>query len=296
VIAWSELDDSPKKIRSLLEERGLALKKRWGQNFMISKAARERIVSLAEIEAGERVWEIGSGLGAITSLLVSAARSVTVFEVDHGLAAVIAERFGADVRIVMGDAVETLPEQAADPPQRIIGNLPYRSAAAIISTILESPILHAAVRRMVFTVQREMAARMVARPGSKDYSPLSILCALAGTTKRIGDLSHGNFYPAPDVISSIVTIDPGPRDLAGPTSEPARAEPGLRLLASALARALFQNRRKTIGNNLRFAAEATGYSREELEAALDRVGVAKNERAERVAPERYRELAQVLLG
>jgi len=294
VIAWSELDDSPSKIRALLADRSLALKKRWGQNFMISKAARERIVGLAEIETGEDVWEVGSGLGAITKLLVDAARRVTVFEVDHGLAGVIADRFGTDVRIVMGDAVNTLPREAESPPQRIIGNLPYRSAAAIISTILESPVLHAAVRRMAFTVQREMAARMVARPGSKDYSPLSILCALAGTTKRVGDLSHGNFYPAPDVVSSIVTLDPDPRDPA--MYEPAQGEPGVRLLASAIARAFFQNRRKTISNNLRFATESTGYSIARFEAALERVGIRLDERAERVTPEGYRELAVALLG
>ncbi len=263
---------------------------------MTSRAARERIVGLAGIEQEDDVWEIGSGLGAITTLLVAAAKRVTVFEVDHGLAGVIAERFGSDVRIVTGDAVETLTREEAHPPQRIVGNLPYRSAAAIISTILESRVLHAEVRRMTFTVQREMAARMVARPGSKDYSPLSILCALAGTTKRAGDLSHGNFYPAPDVVSSIVIIDPGSHVGSVQTGRAARGELDLRLLASALARALFQNRRKTISNNIRFAVEATGYSGERLEAALDRVGIGRDERAERVAPERFRELAAVLLG
>ncbi len=280
-VTFEGLDDSPRRIRGLLDERGLALKKRWGQNFMISRAARERIVEALGPGAGDLVWEIGSGLGAITELLVERVERVVVFEVDYGLMQVIEARFGKAVTIIAGDAVKTLPT-ADEPPDRIVGNLPYRSAAAIISVILETPRLIARAQRLVFTVQREMALRMVADPDTSDYSPFSVLCQLNARVKHAGDLSRGNFYPAPDVVSSIVTMDPTPLD------------PALRALCAQVARALFAQRRKTISNNCSVLAAALEIDPEAVKPIIVSAGVDLSARAESVPPERFLEIARRL--
>jgi 16S rRNA (adenine1518-N6/adenine1519-N6)-dimethyltransferase len=264
-----------------LHARGLALKKRWGQNFMVSRAARERVVRELDPRSDETVWEIGSGLGAITAMLVERARRVVVFEVDHGLMAVIRERFADAVPIVPGDAVKTLAGME-EPPDRIVGNLPYRSAAAIITSILETPTLLSAVRRMVFTVQREMALRMVADAGSSDYSPFTVLCSVSTKARLAGDLSRGNFYPAPDVVSSIVTM------------EPRTIDPQTQRLCAIAARSLFAQRRKTIANNARNLAAALGTDVDAVRALIAEAGIAVSARAEQVPPEDYLRLAELL--
>jgi 16S rRNA (adenine1518-N6/adenine1519-N6)-dimethyltransferase len=266
---WSSLDDSPREIRALLDERGIALKKRWGQNFMVSRHARERVAGLSGITDGDTVWEVGPGLGGITAILIGFGGRVTVFEVDHGLIRVVRDRFGDQVRIVDGDAVKTIPAQEHG-PQVVVGNLPYRSAAAIVSAILENPGIVAPVRRMVFTVQREMALRMVAGPGSPDYSAFSVLCSIASQVSLAGDLGGGNFYPPPEVRSSIVTMEPV---VIGETD---------RRIASVAARSLFSQRRKKLSNNASVLAAALGCAADEVVEQIEAAGIKPSARAEEV--------------
>ncbi len=275
------IDDAPRRIRELLDSNGLSLKKRWGQNFMISPSARERVVDELDPQPHERVWEIGPGLGGITALLTARAGRVVVFEVDHGLIRFLERRFGDRITIVAGDAARTVGERS-DEPVRIVGNLPYRSAAAIISALLEHPRLPAGVTRMVFTVQREMAVRMVARHGSSDYSPFSVLCRIASEPRIVGDVSPGSFYPAPQVVSSIVSLEPQPVDLA------------VRRLCSVCARSLFAQRRKTIGNTARVLAAALGREPDSVRAAIQAAGIDLRSRAEEIPVEQYLRLASVL--
>ncbi len=278
---WDSLDDSPRLIRELLLERGIALKKRWGQNFMVSRAARESIVSLAAVEHGDEVWEIGPGLGGITSLLVDAKATVTVFEVDNGLIGIIHDRFGVDVTVVTGDAVKTLRERRVG-PDLIVGNLPYRSAAAIISTLLESPRLIEKARALVFTVQREMARRMVAIPGTSDYSPFSVLCAVTTEARVHTDLGKGLFYPSPNVVSSVVVMHPKSVDIT------------TRGLVSVVARALFSQRRKKISNNLPPLADQLGATIDELQSVCESAEIDVHDRAETVEPARFVRVAEIL--
>ena len=279
------VDDAPRRIREVLESGGLSLKKRWGQNFMISRSARERVVNELDPRPHEHVWEIGPGLGSITTLLVERARRVTVFEVDHGLIRILERRFGNRITIVAGDATRTLGEQAdeqTDEAARIAGNLPYRSAAAIISALLEHPRVTASVTRMVFTVQREMAVRMVAGHGSSDYSPFSVLCRVTADPRIRGEIPPGSFYPAPQVVSSIVSL------------EPRATDPSIRRLCSICARALFAQRRKTIANTARILASALGREPDYVRASIENAGIDLRSRAEDVPVEQYLRLASVL--
>ena len=282
---WSAVDNSPATIREFLEQEGLALKKRWGQNFMVSGAARSLIVTVLAPAGDDVVWEVGPGLGAITSLLVDAAGRVVVFEIDYGIIRVLRERFGAAVSIVAGDAVRTVAEWVPGgelpSPSLVAGNLPYSSAAPIVAALLDSPA-SAQVRRMVFTVQLEMARRMIAGPGSGDYSPLSVLCSLSGTVRFHREVAAGSFYPRPEVVSAVVSIDP------------ADQPPALRRLASVCARALFSRRRKTLRNNVSVLAEALAAPAGMVHSALASAGISESLRAEALPPEKFREIAGAL--
>ncbi len=281
---WSKIDNSPAALRGFLEQKGLAPKKRWGQNFMTSPGARGVVLTALGVQPDDLVWEVGPGLGAITAMLVDAARQVVVFEIDHGIIRILRERFGSAIAIVAGDAVKTITVDGRTPgrpgPDLVVGNLPYRSASAIVAVLLESDWIGTDCRRMVFTVQREVARRMIALPGEKAYSPFSVLCALTGSVSHSADLAAGSFYPVPEVVSSLISI------------EPKRVDHGLLQLASVCARSLFSSRRKTIRNNLPTLASAVAVSAAEIQHALDEVGIENSRRAETVEPEAFLRLAE----
>jgi 16S rRNA (adenine1518-N6/adenine1519-N6)-dimethyltransferase len=268
--------DSPADIRALLETRGLALKKRWGQNFLVNRGARQRLVEILAPQRSETVWEIGPGLGSMTELLAASAARVIAFEVDRGLCRYLQETLGelSNLSLVAGDFLDTWKEtlQASGAPDRILGNLPYRSASIMISDIIEAGVRPS---RMVFTVQRELADRMVSPPGQKSYSSFSVLCQSCFSVAGRGDLQPGSFYPVPDVISSIIEMIPVP---GAPEGEVLQA-------LSGLARALFSSRRKTIRNNAKDDA---------VREALRQEGVDLGLRAEQIAPEVYVRLARRL--
>jgi 16S rRNA (adenine1518-N6/adenine1519-N6)-dimethyltransferase len=270
--------DSPADIRALLESKGLALKKRWGQNFLVNRGARQRLIDILGPGPAETAWEIGPGLGSMTGLLAAAAARVVAFEVDRGLCRYLEESLGAlpNFSLVPGDFLETWKEaaEARGRPDRILGNLPYRSASLMIADIIESGLRPA---RMVFTVQRELADRMASPPGQKSYSSFSVLCQACFQVTGRGDLQPGSFYPVPDVVSSIVEMTPLP---GGPVGGELEA-------LSGLARALFSARRKTIRNNAKDAP---------LLQALRQEGIDLGLRAEQIAPEVYVRLARRLTG
>jgi 16S rRNA (adenine1518-N6/adenine1519-N6)-dimethyltransferase len=270
--------DSPSEIRSLLEERGLALKKRWGQNFLVNRAARERIVSLLDPGPTETIWEIGPGLGAMTAALASLAGMVIAFEVDRGMCRFLEESLGGTpaFTLVPGDFLDTwktvLTERGQ--PHRVFGNLPYRSASLMLAELIEGGVRP---QRMVFTVQKELGERMASLPGRKSYSSFSVLCQSCFTVTARGDLQPGNFYPAPEVVSSLVEM------------APRAGAPDGRVLEtlSLLARQLFSARRKTIRNNAKEPA---------LLAALEEEGIDLGQRAEQIPPEAFVRLARRVAG
>jgi 16S rRNA (adenine1518-N6/adenine1519-N6)-dimethyltransferase len=270
--------DSPGDIRALLEQRGLALKKRWGQNFLVNRGARERLIEILGPRHEETAWEIGPGLGAMTGMLAAAAARVFAFELDRGLCRYLEEALQPlpNVTLVPGDFLETWKGilSAEGTPERILGNLPYSSASLMIADIIESGARPAC---MVFTVQRELADRMASPPGQKSYSSFSVLCQSCFTVKGRGDLQPGSFYPVPDVVSSIVEMTPAP---GAPTGEVLQA-------LSGLARALFSSRRKTIRNNARDERDLDALAHEGVDLGL---------RAEQITPEVFVRLARRLTG
>ena len=274
--------DSQKEILAVLAERGLRPTKKFGQNFMISRAAREKVLSFVEIKEGDSVWEIGGGLGAMTSMAlerVGQSGRLTVFEIDRGYIDFLNEQFGSHpgFSIIAGDMVKTWRSAASSSgrPDVIFGNLPYNSASAMITQLIEGDCL---ASRMVFTVQKEMGQRITAKPGSADYSSFSVFCQLACDVAYQGDLKSGSFYPVPDVVSGIVTFSPKPdfRDYATPQV--------LRAI-----RDMFASRRKTLLNNLR------PYGIEKVQSACQALGIDVGTRAETLSPALIAVLARSLI-
>ncbi len=277
--------DSPAEIRAELERRGLTLKKRWGQNFLINRGARETIVST--LDPGERdvVWEIGPGLGAMTELLVRKCARCVLFEVDRGLCRYLEEAFGStdSLTLVPGDFLKTwrdvlMKEQG---PSLLLGNLPYRSASLMIADMILGGLRPG---RLVVTVQKELAARMGSQPGSKSYSSFSVLCQSMFTVEAVGDLQPGSFYPAPDVVSSIVRLAPRKDAPEGAVLE----------VLEALLRGLFASRRKTLRNNVNAARLPHGLSAELVLEELARAGADPGSRAEEHPPETFMKVALAL--
>lgn len=277
--------DSPAEIRAELERRGLTLKKRWGQNFLINRRARERLIALLDPAEGESVWEIGPGLGAMTELLLSRGARCTVFEVDRGLCRFLEEEYVRPGRLALvpGDFLKTWQAalSAGPVPSLVLGNLPYRSASLMISDLVDGGLRP---RRMVFTVQKELAERMSSDPGRKSYSSFSVLCQAVFEVKPAGDLRPGSFYPAPDVVSTIVEMCPRADAPAGAVLE----------VLQLLLRGLFASRRKTLRNNAGSARLPHGVTAQTVLEALERAGALPGSRAEEHPPEVFVRAARSL--
>ena len=271
--------NSPKDLSALLETLGLAMRKKFGQNFLISSSARRRIVELLDPQPGLRTWEIGPGTGAMTREALLAGLSLSAFEIDKGFADFIKKAYGSTpgFELYEGDFIRTwrTAVEASGVPARVFGNLPYNAAGAIIAALIEGGIRP---QRMVFTVQKEAGLRMAASPGTKNYSAFSVLCRSAYRVKPAFDLSPGSFWPQPRVVSTVVLME-------------ARKDPipfaGEKKFTN-FVRAAFSSRRKTLRNNMK----ATGYSEELIVQACTSIGIVPNDRAETLTPEQFARLYQ----
>ncbi len=294
-----------REVRRLLESEGVSPQKRWGQNFLIDEGHATRIVDLVSQEPGLRIWEIGPGVGALTGILLNRGCRVVAFEIDWGLTRVLSARFAGEERLELrpGDAAREwrneLDERGA--PQTIIGNLPYRSAGAIIGSFLENRLVPGV---QVFTVQREVADRMVAAPGCSAYSAFSVLVQAITTPVRAFDIPPGAFFPVPEVTSSVVvlrprapvprtseTLAPGTYGSGGRTPDtPAPEEWQLFL---RLLRALFRSRRKIIRKAVDELVREEGCRRPGAEI-LAECGLQPDLRAETIAPDAFLRLARAI--
>jgi len=263
--------DSPRELAAYLEARGLGMRKRYGQNFLVNPDVRRRVADLAEAGPDLLVWEIGPGLGAMTGELLGRGARVEAFEIDPGFCSALREIYGnrAEFRLREGDFLRTRAEARAEgKPDRILGNLPYNAAAAMLAAVLEGGEPPA---RMVFTVQKEAARRMASSPGTKDYASFTVLCRSVCDVRIAFDIGSSSFWPAPRVTSSVVVMSPR----ADPAPE--AGSPGF----TRFVRSLFSSRRKTAVNNLR----ALGRSGPEAAEVLVGMGFPADTRAEALTPD-----------
>ncbi|MBN1524323.1 MAG: ribosomal RNA small subunit methyltransferase A [Spirochaetales bacterium] len=278
--------ESKNEIRQVLETHGITVKKRWGQNFLVNRHAREQIVSMLECKKTDSVWEIGPGLGALTSLLIPAVRQLIVFEIDHGMIRALTAVLGGDAPVVVrdGDAVKRFEDTAKElgTPCRIIGNLPYSSASKIIAKLIELELFP---EKMVFTVQKELALRMTAKPGTKNYSSFSVFCQAWFAIHIETDLKGGSFFPEPDVVSSVIAMTPD-KKLAAKEEE---------LLFSEIIRTGFASRRKMLIKNLSGIAGFSDEKKRMVKEFLKNAGKTESARAEELSVLEYIKLVRLLL-
>ncbi len=273
------------EVRAFLERHGLAPRAELGQCFLIDPALAERMVARAGVEPGDAVIEIGAGTGSLTRPLAARAARVLVLEVDAGLVrALRAERLLPDnVELQHADALRFDWAAAArrlGSPLRVVANLPYSISGPLLRRLLD---LRGRVRSSSVMLQREVAARLLAAPGSRDYGSLSVLHQLSFHVERSFELAPSSFWPQPQVRSSVLRMTP--REGA-PVSD---AELG-RL--EEVVRRAFTQRRKTLANALRagtHAGEAAALSQ-----TLERCGIDARARPESLAPERWRALSRAL--
>lgn len=230
----------------LLQRHQLRADKRFGQNFLMDAHYLRRIVQAAGIQPGDRVYEVGPGLGVLTQALAQAGGRVTTLELDQRLASVLAETLeGLGVEMVWGDALKFDWSQVP-PGSLFAANLPYNVATALITQLLIS----GRFRRIVALVQKEVALRMVAQPGTAAYGVLSLRIQYHARAQRLFDLPPGAFFPPPKIDSSLVALEPNGR--------PDRPE------LFNLIEAAFAQRRKTLRNSLTHR----GYLPAEVDQAL----------------------------
>lgn len=261
--------DSPSSLKNFLDQQGMAMQKKFGQNFLINGPARRRLIDALQVDDATSVWEVGPGLGAMTDEILSRGAAVTAFEIDRGFAACVRDFFKdyeaqGKFTLVEGDVLKTWKSQAEKQlPNRFFGNLPYNVAATIIADMISAGYRFP---RSVVTVQKEVAQRMCASVGSKDYSSFSILCSWAYKVTPLMDLGGGSFWPRPNVDSRAVVME-----LREDFPRCQNPEHFMKLL-----RGLFASRRKTIKNNL-----TVFYSNgEQAAAVLDEAKINPQVRAE----------------
>ena len=217
---------------------------RLSQHFLHDRAVAGRIAAAIPAPAGARVVEIGPGRGALTDPLLERGFRVRAIELDRGLAAGLRDRWGsrAGFELVEGDALALdLPQGSADDPLWVVGNLPYAITSPLLFRMLDQ-VASAGIAGMVFMIQREVAERLTARPGTKDYGALTVGVGLVADVERVFDVGPGAFRPPPAVVSTVVRITPHDRF---------RLSPARRARLRGLVRDLFGQRRKQIQKLLR---------------------------------------------
>ncbi|MEW6568172.1 MAG: 16S rRNA (adenine(1518)-N(6)/adenine(1519)-N(6))-dimethyltransferase RsmA [Chloroflexota bacterium] len=265
--------------RELLRRHGIRPDKRLGQHFLFERAALEKVVGAAELSPQDTVLEIGAGVGSLTLCLAAKVARVVAVEVDARLLPALraATADCANVRLIEGDILAIdLDRTFVGTPYLVVANIPYAITSLLIRRLLEAP---APAARLVITVQREVAERVVA--GAGEMSLLALSVQVYGRPRIAGILPAGAFYPPPRVDSAILRIDRHAPPLLGREQVP---------LFFALARAGFGQKRKKLRNAL---SAGPGVEPGRVVAGLQRVGLAPNSRAQELTLEAWIRLTQV---
>jgi 16S rRNA (adenine1518-N6/adenine1519-N6)-dimethyltransferase len=275
------------EVRAFLQDHGLVARRDLGQNFLHDERVAEKLVRIAAVQPGDRVIEIGTGLGTLTRALAARAGRVITVEVDAGIVRALRHQalLPANVELIHGDALDLDLDRLtgeATGPVRIVGNLPYAVASPLLRKLLDWR------ERLVswsVMVQKEVAARLLATTGAREYGSLTVLHQLVATVKIGLDVHPRCFYPVPRVTSTFLHLTP--------RSEVSLAAGELRMVESVV-RAAFAHRRKTIVNSLRTAAAGSPLPHERVAETLAGLGIDRRARAQSLSPEQWLTIARVL--
>lgn len=272
---------SPLNARRLLRKHNIHPTRRLGQSFLVDPKALARVVAAADLSGNETVLEVGAGLGALTCRLAEATQQVIAVEVDQRLLPVLREVIHKyeNVELVIGDILELDLRSLIDESEyTIIANIPYSITSALIRYLLES---EKTAERMVLTVQREVAERIVAHPGS--LSLLAISVQIYGKPRIAARIPSEAFYPKPKVDSAVLRIDVHPEAIVSSELIPTLFK---------LARAGFGQKRKQLRNAL---AGGLHLSPEITMEWLEKAAIPPKARAQELGLEAWAQLTQVVI-
>jgi len=267
---------SPKKV---LERYGLKAQKKLGQHFLINPFTSQQIVEKSGIEPKDIVIEIGAGLGALTIPLAQRAKKLIAIEYDKKLISVLKEILAnhqlKNIEIWQGDALKYDYEKTAHLHKtkiKIIGNLPYHISSPLLFLFLEK---RAVIDQATLMLQKEVADRLLAKPGTKDFGILSVLYGLTAKIIPVMNLAPQSFYPPPEVDSQLIKIN---------WKEEIRLEEGFVFFLKHI----FSQRRKTVLN----ALKRLGIKTEKIKQILSDLKIETNTRPEQISPQDYFNLYQ----
>ncbi len=259
-------------------------KRSLGQNFLINPGVRDKIIGALGATTSHWAVEIGPGPGALTASLTGRCAHVVAVEMDRDLAEALPSVVDRPevLEVIVADGARldySVLALAAGRPLLVVGNLPFNAAVAILRQALE---YGTHLERLVFMFQREVAIRLCADPGSRDYGLLSVVTQQRARVTKLFDVSPGSFRPVPRVSAAVVRIEPDPQ-----------LEPCCMKVHDAVVGAAFSQRRKTLRNSLRSRAP---WPWEVLEPLVHEVGICLDHRAETVSVARWAALAKCVCG
>ncbi len=275
---------NPQETIRVIKENNFTFRKNYGQNFLIDSHVIDKIIAAAEIDKSTKVLEIGPGIGTLTQYLAEAAESVTAVEIDDKLIPIL-EKTLADydnVNVIHGDILkQDIGAIYGGEPFKIVANLPYYITTPIIMNLLESRVPADSITVMI---QKEVADRMKAEPGSKDYGALSLAVQYYADPYLAANVPPNCFMPRPNVGSAVIRL----KRLEEPSVNVKDERHMFKLI-----RAAFNQRRKTLANAVK-NFEGLSYSREEVENALTSIGLDTRVRGEALGLQEFAALSDAL--
>ena len=280
-------DGSPRQTIEILKKYAFVFQKRFGQNFLIDPRVLDKIMAAAEIGPDDLVLEIGPGIGTLTQHLACAAGRVIAVEIDRALIPILEETLEdlPNTRIINDDILKVdveklVREEGQGRPVKIVANLPYYITTPILMDLLEKRI---PVDSMTVMVQKEVAQRMCAGPGSKDYGALSLAVQYHSQPAIAANVPPNCFMPRPKVGSTVVRLKVYDKAPVDPIDEH---------LMFRIIRASFNQRRKTLANGLKNSPELT-FEKDEIQDALERCGFSSNVRGEDLSLSQFAQLSDI---
>jgi 16S rRNA (adenine1518-N6/adenine1519-N6)-dimethyltransferase len=281
---------SDKKIKTILQEQKLAPKKRFGQNFLINKNISEKIVRLADIQPDDTIVELGVGFGALTSYLATVCKNVIGLEIDSGIIRYHEKEndLPENVTLLHQDILTADFTELAEKcggRLKIIANLPYSISNPLLFKLT---VYSDRVAWAVLMLQKEVAQRLTAKTGTKNYGILTVRLAACAAVEKLLDLGPQHFHPRPKVDSQVVKISFYPKP------DRAAALPDYdRILFKKIVDAAFQQRRKTLINALS-ASNLVSTDKKNIADILQKMGLAPQIRGERLSVEDFISLTNML--
>lgn len=279
---------NPKNTIAILQKYNFNFQKKFGQNFLIDTRVLEKIMNAAEITKNDFVLEIGPGIGTMTQYLCEHAREVAAVEIDKNLIPILTETLNVyhNVQVIHGDILKIdmkhlVQEKNHGNPIKVVANLPYYITTPIIMGLFES---HVPIDSITIMVQKEVAERMQAIPGSKDYGALSLAVQYYAEPKIAAHVPPNCFIPRPAVGSAVIRLS-------------RHQEPPVQIanenLMFALIRASFNQRRKTLVNGLNNAPNIA-CSKQQILSALQEMDLPANVRGETLTLSQFAQLSNLL--